>query len=91
MATPASDEVDAAMRLLDQEDEGVSEQPSTANPTAEQLTAGLNRLLNDGCDTLGNGAAHSESVSQLPQPAQIQVRHRHCTHTVCICPCHLSV
>ena len=47
MATPASDEVDAAMHLLDQDDEVASEQPATANPTAEQLTAGLNRMLNN--------------------------------------------
>ena len=47
METTASDEVDAAMHLLVQDDEVASAQPAMANPTAEQLTAGLNRMLNN--------------------------------------------
>ena len=61
MATPASDEVDAAMHLLDQDDEVATEQPATANPTADQLTVGLNRMLN-------NMAKIGPPPPRLPEP-----------------------
>ena len=47
METPAADEVDAAMCLLDQDDEGAPDQPATVQHTAEQLTTGLNRMLSN--------------------------------------------
>ena len=47
----AAEELDAAMHLLDQEDEGTAGQPAgqstSGQPTAEQLTAGLNRMLSN--------------------------------------------